>query len=115
MTVEPEVMLGRRAFPMAQQLLAGSVESQLPQLVETGWHDTSVHPETGAFALVRQGAGLDDLIGEILRVQAQDRTAYVYCLGSADVPTDLSLARRAFLALGLLALESLGTSVAVVA
>lgn len=113
--VEPEIMWGRRAFPQAQQLLAGAIDHSLPGVVATGWHDTSVQAEMGAFAVVRGGAGLDDLIGEILLVEAQNRGVYVYCLGSADVPTDLSLARRAFFALGLLALESLDATVSVIA
>ena len=85
--------------------------------MDAGWHDTQTHPETGAFALVRTGAGLDDLVGEILRVTSaapSARSVYVYCLGSAGVPTDLSLTRRGFAALGLLSLESLACLVEVV-
>lgn len=117
--VEPEILIGRRAFPKAQELLAGNAlgPSQTFSL-GTGWHGTDTHPETGAFALVDTDSGNDELIGEILHVSLvvgdKVRGVYVYCLGSASLPTPLSLTRRAFGALGLLTLESLTCTVEVV-
>lgn len=106
----------RRAFAMAQQLLAGQIDDAGAVTLDVGWHETTVDPELGAVAVVQDGAGLDDWIGETLRVTSQvhtDRSIFVYVLGSRGVPTGLSLSRRAFLALGLLSLSSLTCSIEV--
>lgn len=115
MAVEPELLVARRAFPTAQRLLAGVAMRRLPSRIEVGWFGTEVEPEAGAVAIVRLGAGLDDLIGEVLRVEVGDRSIFVYVLGARGIPTDLAVARRAFLALGLLSHEALPAVVEVVA
>lgn len=96
--VEPEVSKGRRAFPVAQQLFAGAPVAA-ERTIECGWYDTSVHPESGAFALVQVGAGLDDLIGEIVQVTNGARSAFVYVMQAAAIPTPFGLARRAWFAI----------------
>lgn len=112
--VEPEILNGRRAFSVAQELLAGQPLSVLPTEIQIGWHDTAASPEVGAFALIGIESGLDDWIGEVLLVQTNGRGCFVYVLGTADVPTPLSLARRAFCSLGVLSTESLDALVAVI-
>jgi hypothetical protein len=103
--VELEILQGRRAFPETQALwLVTSVE-RVPRRVDVGWHDAydldqAAVRETGAFAVVRDGGPYEDLVGEFLIVTVVRRRAVVYCLGRADVPADLSLTRRAFLAVG---------------
>jgi hypothetical protein len=111
---EPEVLNARRAFPKAQALLAGEALSALPTELEVGWHDTSTHPEIGAFAAIGIDSGLDDWIGEIVLVTANARSCFVYVIGSADVPTPLSLARRAFCSLAVLSVEELPAIVEVI-
>lgn len=108
--VEEEVALARRAFPKAQELLAGVPEGQ-PRYIDVGWYDSEAHPETGAFALAREGGPHTDLVGQILRVENEGRVVFVYVVGGGDVPHDLSLYRRAFFGLGLLTHESLGCHV----
>jgi hypothetical protein len=93
---EPEILMGLRAFAKAQQLLAGDVVRTLAGTVEVGWHGTEADGLQGAFAVVQSGAGLDDLIGEVLRVSYRGRAVYVYVGAAVAVPTPLSLARRAF-------------------
>lgn len=105
-SIEPEINAGRRAFPMAQQLFAGSPAGEA-QALECGWYDTSVHPESGAFALVQTGAGLDDLIGEIVQVINGSYSVLVYVLQDASIPTPFGLYRRAWAAIANLGLESL--------
>lgn len=105
--VEQELLDGRRAFPEAQRLFAGVALRRLPERVDVGWHGTDIDVETGAFAVVRDGAGLDDLIGEILIVSVGTRSVLVFVMGARAVPQDISLSRRGFLALGLLAKESI--------
>lgn len=105
---EPEIMIVRRAFPEAQRLLAGVPSGFLGPRQLVGWHDTTAHPEMGAVALARRGSDLETYIGEVLRVTSEFGSAFVYVIGgNADLLTDLSLARRAFLAVGPLAEETL--------
>lgn len=105
---EQEVLNAQRAFSEAQALLAGEPSTDvLPAELHVGWHDTGVHPETGAFAVVGLDAGLDDWVGEVLRVTANGRACFVYVMSVADVPTPLSLARRAFASLSVLSAESI--------
>ena len=102
-----ELLASRRAFPEAQHLLAGAAQERLIDLVAFGWHGTDVSDESGAVAVARLGGPYEELVGEILRVVAGARSVYVYCWETAEVPTDLSLTRRAFAALGGLYLETL--------
>src|SRR4051812_14325254 len=104
--IEPEILIGRRAFPVAQQLLAGVPLRRLGR-IDVGWNGTETHPEQGAFAVVRDGAGLGELVGEVLKVTAGSRVVFVYVIGARGVPTQVAVSRRAFLALGLLSLDSL--------
>lgn len=93
---EPEVLIGQRAFPESQRIFAGAPFRRLAERVEVGWYGTDTHPLTGAFAVVREGAGLDDLIGEVIRLSWRGRESYVYVLAARGVPTDIALYRRAF-------------------
>jgi hypothetical protein len=104
--VEPEVNIGRRAFPVTQELFAGSPLGEA-QTLECGWYDTSVNIESGAFALVQTGAGLDDLIGEIVQVTNGALSVFVYVLQAAAIPTPFGLARRAWMAIALPSSESI--------
>lgn len=112
--VEPEILTGRRAFAVTQQLFEGVPVRRLPALVDVGWYGTETEPETGAFAVVRDGWGLDDLIGEVLKVTVGQRAVFVYVIGARGVPTDIALARRAFFAIGRLAHETLPALIEVV-
>lgn len=104
---EPELLTIRRAFPEAQLALAG-VPLDRVFAGPVGWHGTSVHPELGsAHAVVRSFSDLDELIGEVLRITVPGRPPiFVYVVGARDVPWQVSVSRRAFMALGLLSAES---------
>lgn len=112
---EQEIQDATRAYPEAQRLLGGVPLRRLPARVDVGWHGTSTEPIAGATCVISDDSGLDDLIGEVLKISSGQRSTFVYCLGSRSVPQPLSLSRRAFLSLGLLALESLPCLVEVVA
>lgn len=103
--VEPEVASARRAFAEAQAALDSPARGLAATDLQVGWHDTSVHPERGSFAVVRREGPLTPLIGEVLRVTGREGFVIVYCMASGDVPYDLSLARRAMIRLGTLARE----------
>jgi hypothetical protein len=119
---ESELMLARRAFPVAQEGLAGGTSRVAAPSAAVGWHSSSVSPETGAVALVRADGALADLVGEIIRVHylapGRDRSVYVYVLGSSarlEESLDLSLSRRSFLALEGLYAEEISAVIEVVA
>lgn len=97
-------------FADAQAALRGVRES-LFGTIEVGWHDTVVDSHEGCFALVRTGADNDGLVGEVLEVRYAGKSVFVYCVGSADVPTDISLSRRAFIALEPLWADSLKAAI----
>lgn len=114
--IEPEIADGRRAFATAQTLLGGAVRSRVGSFVDVCWHGSARHPETGSFALVSLDSGLDDLIGEVLKVTGPSgRSVYAYVLGSRDVPHPLSLTRRTFLGMELLSKQPVTCTVEVVA
>lgn len=112
--VEQEVLDAQRAFSTSQALLAGEPLSGLPTEIGIGWHDTLTSSFAGAFALVGIESGYEDWVGEVLLVTANARACYVYVMGTADVPTPLSLARRAFCSLAALSTEELKALVQVV-
>jgi hypothetical protein len=103
---EVEILAARRAFAVAQTLLAGGA-IQAAQNLSVGWHDSSVNSESGSFAVVQSNAGLDDLIGEVVKVSFYDRSVFAYVLEDDDVPTQVSITRRLFLALNRLTIVSL--------
>lgn len=109
----PEIQAGRRAFAVAQALLAGGpIGGSGSQQLTVGWHDSSVNAENGSFAVVAQNAGLDDLVGEIVSIDYFGRVIFAYVLTTADVPVQVSVTRRLFLALNRLTLTSLTAAVA---
>lgn len=110
--VDPKLMMSRRAFPVSQLAWAGAPVRQVGSELAIGWHDSSATGETGAIALVNQTGNYLDLIGEIIRVTTttpggRERSSLVYVYEMASLDVDISLSRRAFLALGLLPTESL--------
>ena len=95
---EPEVLVGQYPFVDAQAVLGEGTEESVG-VFTVGWHDTSVQPYRGCFAVVSDAqADLADLVGDVICVHARGEEVYVYVLGRADVPHTISLARRAFLA-----------------
>jgi len=107
--LEPEIREGMRAFPTTQQLFKGAIRNSLAtNPVEIGWYGTITERHRGAFAIVRDGEGYDDLIGEFLQVSWKQRRVYVYCIGSTDeIDTPIALYRRAFLGLERLSVETI--------
>lgn len=110
--IEPELAVARRAFPEAQRLFDGAVLRRVGQF-DVGWHEVPI-TERGALAVVRIGAGLDDLIGEVIAVRAGGNRSLVWVWGARDVPADISLYRRAFMGIGLLSLERASAVVEVI-
>lgn len=108
-------------FPEAQaQLASPGLMPTRPVAASCGWHGTGLDPERGSFAIVARDGPLADLVGERLAVSRRDtaeaRTVYVYVHADSDTLTEeLSLTRRAFMALADPALEDVPVVVEVVA
>jgi hypothetical protein len=117
--VEPEILLSRRAWAVSQAAFDGGLLRVAASFEPVGWHSNEIYSETGAIAVVQAGGGLDDLVGEIVRVRRRlpggDRVALVYVAGSEATPQRFSVSRRVFLALGNLALETVVAKLEVVA
>jgi hypothetical protein len=113
--IEPELAVGRRAFPKAQELFAGTVVERIPGFVSVGWYGSSRHPETGAFALVAIDGPMADRVGDILKIAAPSgANVFVWVVGARDVSTPLAVTRRAFMGLANLARSPVDCIVGVV-
>lgn len=113
--VIPDDELAALGWPSAQKALSGVVQSATAQTVGMEWHGTLLDPHEGAFAVVRAGGALEEMVGQRLRVTLGRRAIFVYVVDSADeLEEDLSLARRAWLALANLSDESRTVRVEVV-
>lgn len=112
--VDNEELVLDRAFPKAMALISSQPESRVGDFVTVGWHSLDVDPATGPAGVVRIGGPLDpDLIGEVLRLTFEGHELFVLVLGARDVDADLSVSRRAFMELGLLARETVDAVVEV--
>jgi hypothetical protein len=122
------------AWPESQKLLSGATD-RLVGTLDVGWYDQRAMLEgdwavprvgripggdpAGAFALVRTGGPFADLAGQVLRVTRKGvapyggRRAFVVVARSGNVEAELALARRAFLALGVLTHATLACTVEV--
>jgi hypothetical protein len=113
------LMMSRRAFPVAQAAFEGAVLRTAAANAVIGFHGSDTSAETGAVALVREDGDHVDLVGEIVRVSrrlsGETRTVLVYVFGTGPILDDLSLTRRGFMGLGILAAETLECSIEVIA
>ena len=107
----------RYAFSTAQTIFRHSTADRRTQQFATAeWYGAKLDPEQGSNALVRSDGPLADLVGERLLISnpGTPRSVAVYCHAeNAEVVTDISLSRRAFLALDYLSTEELDVIVEV--
>lgn len=107
--VETDMYFARLPYAVAQSVLSLGGPSGVQRLVQVGWHDTFIDPETGSVALVRDDSVLMDLLGERVKVTTQEvpvpRSVVAYVHNVVDpraVEWDLSLSRHLYAQLGLL-------------
>lgn len=121
---ESDLYYSRLPLPEAQSILGvGGPQVGTRRLVSVGWHDTFIDPEMGSAALVRDGSDLVDLfLGERVRVTRQQVTkprtvvAYVHNVADANAfDWDLSLSRRLYAQIALLANETVPVIAEVIA
>jgi hypothetical protein len=112
-------MIARMGWDDAQRFLASAVLTTPTFDVTTTWHGTVVDANRGAFAVVRRGGPLAGLVGQRIRVSTpgnQPRSCLVYVWAAVPaLEQDLSLARRAYFALDLLAKDTIDVHVEVLA
>lgn len=112
----PDEELAAYGWNTAQKMLAGPVTGAPLAAATAEWHHTTLDPHEGAFALVRSGGPLEELVGDVIRVSHGGRSLYAYVVDATDdLDADLSLARRAFLALDDLSLDEVSVTVEVTA
>jgi hypothetical protein len=112
---EPAVLDARQAFLDAQDTdtLAGA--AVLLGFFTVSWYGTAVSDERGSFGIVDPAMGLADAVGETVEITYNSRSVRVYVIGSQDgLGTDLGITRRSYMALELLAIEPLTTTIGVV-
>jgi hypothetical protein len=120
-----DVELARLPWVLAQRVLgATGPATRTPRAATCGWHGAKTDPEVGAFCIVRSDGPFADLVGERVRVTyrvgTNERTVALYCHDEQSFPPeaameDLSLTKRAFLALAPLSRDWLPVSLQVLA
>lgn len=116
---DADLQLSRRALAVSQAAWEGPAASTAAASASVVWHGSDAHKETGAIGLVPVEGELGELVGNIVRVTRIEgfrrRSVCVYVFDAVDMTGDLSLARRPFLQLGLLANESIECQIEVIA
>lgn len=116
---DADLQLSRRALAVSQAAWDGPAIETAAAAATIVWHGSDAHKETGAIALVPLEGELTELVGNIVRVTRIEgfrrRSVCVFVYDAVDMEGDLSLARRPFMELGLLANESLECLVEIVA
>lgn len=107
------ISMGRKAFPDAQNdislLGVGRVFGE--QFYTLGWAGKSRE----SFCLVNIDGPLSSLVGDHLRFRyGVSKSVYAYCVGIADVASDVIVTRRLFAALELLSVQQLSVIVEVI-
>lgn len=108
--IEPEIQDGIRCLQKTEVLFNGA--AKLPRIypasVSMSWYGTSVSPLRGSFCLVKEGIGLEDLVGEFVRVSFGSTHMNLYCLGqNPSLETDIAIPRGRFLNFALLPTASI--------
>ena len=94
----PEDLLAELPFLTAQQALDTQAEINQRSAV-CGWHGLSFDPAEGSFCIVKRDGEFTDLIGERVAVHNGDKRVVAYVHTDGDILEDISLTRRAFMAL----------------
>ncbi|MGH2939834.1 MAG: hypothetical protein ACRDPE_17115 [Solirubrobacterales bacterium] len=107
-----DLLLSRRALAVSQEAWDGEARAVAAVAANIGWHGSQTHKETGAIALVPIEGKFSELVGEIVRVtrlggSPAPRSVLVYVYARIDTDLDMTITRRAFQELGLLANESI--------
>lgn len=95
--------IGRLPWWESQRVFGAGNAASAPILqADVGWHGDALDEETGAFCLVQEGSEWEQLIGERIRLTRVDggESVFVYVHNRWAIEDNLSVSRRAFIALG---------------
>lgn len=83
------------------------------RLAVVGWHGDVFDPEIGSFVIAKTGTPFAELVGQRVWVSTRTsrRAVYAFVHSEADIFEDLSLTRRLFQSLELLAVDELAAFV----
>jgi hypothetical protein len=111
-----DMMLARLPFYEAQEALRGARQSGTARFASCEWHGASQYgdPERTSFAMVDESGPLGELVGERIVVSFEGRQVYAYVHRSTQLDAEMSLNRRAFMALAPLSADALSVAIAVV-
>lgn len=105
---EPEILDGMRGLADAQAAFQGVPDpTSARYITDCGWYDTDVDEHEGFFCLVQADTDLEDLIGDVALIRTSAKSVLVYCVGATGLPTQLALARTAFVQLAALSDETI--------
>lgn len=112
-------VIARLGWTDAQRLLLSAALSSPVYQATAAWHGTVVDPNRGSFAVVRRAGPLADLVGERLKLTTSGPnplSCLVYVFQAVtSLEQDISLARRAFASLELLARDTVDVKIEVLA
>lgn len=115
----PMDVIARLGWADAQRLLLSAALSSPIYQATAAWHGTVVDPNRGSFAVVRAGGPLASLVGERLKLTTAGPyplSCLVYVFQAVpSLEQDISLARRAFASLELLARDTVDVKIEVLA
>ena len=118
---ETDLYLANLGFPSAQTALnTAEADPRTKQRVYASWHGTFLDPQPqgASLAIVQADGVLSDLVGSRVRVSSNTNSTVVYIHREVDLDLDddtqISLSRRAWLALAPLSEDTLLTTVEVI-
>lgn len=103
-------------FHDAQRKLSEGQAERSVLAGDCGWHGASFDARRGAYGLAHPAGVFAALVGERVKVTAQEggQSVYVLVVDHADVPDDLSLTRRAFMGVGMLTDDNAAVTVQII-
>lgn len=116
MPLEEEILYGIRGFGATQDLFTGTpLITFLSNPIKCSWYGTEINQNRGAFCLVQEGAELDNLVGEFVRITYKQREITLYCLAETpEIDTPIAITRRAWSAIERLSLDEIFAYVQVI-
>lgn len=112
-----DMTLAALPFPTAQRLLSGVPLRGTARRAVCEWHGPGARGDErlGSYAMVREGSGLEELVGERIRVRFRRLSVFAYVhRATDDLDDDMSLARMLYARLAPLSETNLAVLVEVV-
>lgn len=109
----PEVLEARYDFELAQRRLGGDEGVALSGFFACGWYGTAIQEDRGCFAIANTDGPFAPYVGQRLELTRSRRSVIVFCFAQTDLPHDIALARRPYMALESPAIDEIFVTAAV--